>query len=76
MPHRKWTEEKILAALKKQKDLSWSYLRKSNPKLLSAAEKRFGSLRKAVKALGLDHDEVSKGKSLCFIILPERRSRR
>jgi len=36
---RKWTKEIILEELSRQKDLSWSYLRKHNLKLLAAAEK-------------------------------------
>lgn len=59
---RKWTKEKILEHLQRQKDCSWSYLRKHNPSLLSACENRFGSLRKAVGAAGLDYDEARKIK--------------
>ena len=58
----KWAKEKILKELKNEKDLSWSSLRRSNPKLLSACEKNFGSLRDAVEALGVDYDEVTKRK--------------
>ena len=61
---RKWTKEKIIARLKWQRDLSWSYLCKHNSSLLTAVEKQFGSLRKAVEALGLDYDEFSKRKPL------------
>lgn len=64
MPRRKWFKKKVTAGLKRQKELSWSYLRKNQPRLLSAAEKRFGSLRKAVESLGLDYNEFSKRKPL------------
>jgi len=64
MPRLKWTKEKVVAGLKKEKDLSWVYLRKHNPNLLSAAEKRFGSLRKSVEASGKHYDEVTRKKPL------------
>ena len=61
---RRWTTERIIARMKRQRDLSWSYLRKHNSRLLTAAEKQFGSLRKAVEALGLDYDEFCRRKPL------------
>lgn len=65
MPTRhNWTKEKVIAGLEKQKDLSWIYLRKYSPKLLAAAEKRFGSLRIAVEASGKDYDEITKRNRL------------
>ncbi len=59
-----WTKEKVIAGLEKQKDISWIYLRKHKPQLLAAAEKLFGSLRKAVEALGKDYDEITKRKPI------------
>ena len=61
---RKWTKEKVIAGLKRQKELSWSFLRKNQPHLLSAAEKRFGSLRKAIGALGINYAEVREKKPI------------
>lgn len=61
---RKWTKQEILGQLRKEKDLSWSSLRTHNSNLLSAAEKRFGSLREAVEALGKDYEEISKRKPI------------
>ena len=61
---RKWTKEKVIAGLKRQKELSWSCLRKNQPHLLSAAEKRFGSLRKAIGTLGINYAEVREKKPI------------
>jgi hypothetical protein len=59
---RKWTREGILGELRNERELSWACLRRNNYPLLSAAEKGFGSFRKAVEALGLDYDEIAKRK--------------
>lgn len=62
--HKEYTKEELLQFLTTLKDLGFSLdvssVREYNASIVTATQKRFGSYRKAIEALGLDYDSIRR----------------